>query len=367
MSGWAPSFTLRVRRSPPRSTTIAHLVVRAAGVHGGGHVVGLAHVGVRRSATIRSPLRRPALAAGPLATTLADRRAAVRWPGPSRRRDTRAGPSLPFFSERQRALDRVDRDGEADAGVLVAAAVGLDLRVDADHAALRVEQRAAGVAGVDRGVGLHRAGDREAVGGGDRASERGDDAAGHGALEAERAADGDRRVAGAQVLGGAEPSGLRSRRRPWGRPSAARGRPTGRCRAAWPRSACRCRRSARGTASRPATTWSLVTMWPSSSITKPEPEAARPPPGNGSWPRPELAWTNTTPGDDAGVDVGDVRACRGAVVVAWWGSVCGARRSCRRRRRRPRSRAPRRRRRPTPHRRRRTAAGSCGPLCAGPV
>ena len=49
--------------------------------------------------------------------------------------------------------------------------------------------------------------------------------------------------------------------------------------------------------SAPSTTCSLVTMWPSSSITKPEPEAAWPPPGNGSWPRPELAWTKTTPGE----------------------------------------------------------------------
>ena len=39
-----------------------------------------------------------------------------------------------------------------------------DLRVDADHAAVGVEQRAARVAGVDRGVGLDHVGDREAVG-----------------------------------------------------------------------------------------------------------------------------------------------------------------------------------------------------------
>ena len=38
-----------------------------------------------------------------------------------------------------------------------------DLRVDADDAAARVEQRAAGVAGVDRGVGLQDVADREAV------------------------------------------------------------------------------------------------------------------------------------------------------------------------------------------------------------
>ena len=36
----------------------------------------------------------------------------------------------------------------------LARAAGGDLRVDPDHAAGAVEQRAAGVAGVDRGVGL---------------------------------------------------------------------------------------------------------------------------------------------------------------------------------------------------------------------
>src|SRR4051794_26727273 len=45
-----------------------------------------------------------------------------------------------------------------------------------------------------------------------------------------------------------------------------------------------------------STTWSLVTMWPSVSITKPEPEAAFPPPWplNWSWPLPPRAETKTT-------------------------------------------------------------------------
>ena len=59
----------------------------------------------------------------------------------------------------ERALDEVDRDREADA--LVAARGRVDLLVDADHAAVGVEQRAARVARVDRGVGLDRALDLE--------------------------------------------------------------------------------------------------------------------------------------------------------------------------------------------------------------
>src|SRR4051794_9222566 len=52
----------------------------------------------------------------------------------------------------QRPFGGVDRDREADADVAPAAAARRDLRVDADDPAGRVEQRAAGVAGVDRGV-----------------------------------------------------------------------------------------------------------------------------------------------------------------------------------------------------------------------
>src|SRR5690349_5542221 len=55
------------------------------------------------------------------------------------------------------ALHHARRDREADA--VVAARVALDLRVDADHVAARVEQRAAGVAVVDGGVGLDGARD----------------------------------------------------------------------------------------------------------------------------------------------------------------------------------------------------------------
>ena len=58
-----------------------------------------------------------------------------------------------------------------------------------------VEQRAAGVAGVDRRVGLDDVVDREAAGGLDAALQRRDDAGGERAVEPERVADRHRRVA----------------------------------------------------------------------------------------------------------------------------------------------------------------------------
>src|SRR4051794_8101922 len=91
------------------------------------------------------------------------------------------------------ALDRARRDREADA--VAAARVALDLGVDADHLAARVEQRPARVAVVDRRVGLDRARDREVVRRLDGAVQRAHDARGDGVLEAERAADRDRAVA----------------------------------------------------------------------------------------------------------------------------------------------------------------------------
>ena len=51
--------------------------------------------------------------------------------------------------------------GHREADALAAAGARLDLLVDADHAAVGVDERAAGVAGVDRRVGLDRAGDLE--------------------------------------------------------------------------------------------------------------------------------------------------------------------------------------------------------------
>ena len=155
------------------------------------------------------------------------------------------------------------------------AAAGLDLRVDADDAAGVVEQRAAGVAGVDRRVGLDRLVDLEAVGRLDAAPEAGDDALGRGAVEAERVADGDRVVAdlhAARVGERQRLGGLRARR-PAGcgrRRGHSTRRDRGRCR----RDRCRWRRSGRSTCLAVSTTCALVTIVCVLSIRKPVPEPA---------------------------------------------------------------------------------------------
>ena len=81
----------------------------------------------------------------------------------------------------------VGRDREAHAHV-PARAGGGDLRVHPDHPPAGVHQRAAGVPGVDRGVGLDHLVDLEAVRRLDLASEAGDDSLGGRAVEAERVA-----------------------------------------------------------------------------------------------------------------------------------------------------------------------------------
>src|SRR5271157_2595115 len=94
-------------------------------------------------------------------------------------------------SERDQIVDHsfggVDGDGEAYAGALSDA--GGDHGVDADDLAVPVEQRAAGVAGVDGGVGLNGFFDDQAVWLLHLADGT-DDAAREGSGEAERIADG---------------------------------------------------------------------------------------------------------------------------------------------------------------------------------
>ncbi len=91
------------------------------------------------------------------------------------------------------AADHVDRYGEADSDV--AAGARQDGRIDADQLAAQIHQRAAGVAGIDRGVGL----DEILIAAGLRidvaAAQRTDDSGGNGVLQSEWIADGDHIVA----------------------------------------------------------------------------------------------------------------------------------------------------------------------------
>ena len=130
-------------------------------------------------------------------------------------------------------LDRRGGDREADPDAARGAVAGGDLRVDADHAAGRVEQRAARVAGVERRVGLDDVLDREAARRRDAPLQRRDDARGQRALEPERVADRDRRVADAHGGGVAELERVQ-RRRPSGSRPAPRGRCRGPCRSRAP-------------------------------------------------------------------------------------------------------------------------------------
>jgi len=68
------------------------------------------------------------------------------------------------------------------------------LRIDPDHSAGRVDQRAAGGTRINGRVSLDDVIDCEAVRGGDLTLERGDDALAQRAIEAERVADRERGV-----------------------------------------------------------------------------------------------------------------------------------------------------------------------------
>ena len=144
------------------------------------------------------------------------RRRARRARRPSRRRSGRPGRSGPASSagrgRRAWARCRSRGPGSTCLTVLTGIANAMptlpspppargDLRVDADHLALGVEQRAARVAGVDRRVGLDDLVDREAVGRLDLALEAGHDARGRRAVEAERVADRDHAVADLRLVG----------------------------------------------------------------------------------------------------------------------------------------------------------------------
>src|SRR6185437_7088731 len=97
-------------------------------------------------------------------------------------------------------LHEVRRDREAD--TYRPARWREDGGIHADDIAVHVEQRATGIAAIDRRVGL----DEIVVGTGvDVAIARRHDARRHGRAEAERIADGDHPIADARVIGIAEP------------------------------------------------------------------------------------------------------------------------------------------------------------------
>ena len=113
----------------------------------------------------------------------------------------------------------VDADGEAEA------LRGHDGRgVDADDLAARVDERAAGVAGVEGGVGLDDLVHHAAAGGAHAAAEGADDSGGDGELESVGVADGDGELADFEGLRSSE-GGWRQhvRRRCGGRRCRCRG------------------------------------------------------------------------------------------------------------------------------------------------
>ena len=125
-----------------------------------------------------------------------------------------------------------------------------DRGVDADDLAGRGDQRPAGIAGVQRRVGLHDVLDHAAGARLQRAAERRDDACGHRRVEAEGIADGDGDLAAPEPRAVAEPR--RRQRRRFRRRAAAPDRCRDRRRARAPAirapptsSARRCARLAR--------------------------------------------------------------------------------------------------------------------------
>src|SRR5262249_26475366 len=94
-----------------------------------------------------------------------------------------------FDQSRHNLVEDVDRDGEANTAIAVAAIPGFDLRIHAYHVAGQVEQRAARVARVDGRVGLDRLRDGELRQRRNVAAKPADNAFGQRAIEAERIAN----------------------------------------------------------------------------------------------------------------------------------------------------------------------------------
>ena len=155
----------------------------------------------------------PALSAGLAGSTAPDHHRAFPVesgaPQPARNRQLLRGyadegaahPAVPHQLAEHEACG-IGGDGKADA------LRAHDHRgVHADDFAMRGHQRAAGIARVERGVGLDHVVDQPAGTRAQRAAERRDDARGHRRLEAERIADGDHQLSAPQPLGVAKRRG----------------------------------------------------------------------------------------------------------------------------------------------------------------
>src|SRR5262249_30910696 len=106
---------------------------------------------------------------------------------------------LPLTQLGQERLDRVDRYGEADADVALAAFSGEDRAVDADHSAVYVDQRTAGIAWIDRGIDLQHVLEA-AFRDGERTRLVAHDTNRHGVTEPERISDGNHPIARLQRI-----------------------------------------------------------------------------------------------------------------------------------------------------------------------
>ena len=117
-----------------------------------------------------------------------------------------AARDLARAQPRQHVANRIDRHGEPDADVARAArhaAIAVNRRVDADDLAAKVEQRSAGVAGIDRRVRLKHV--RAALlRNRERPAGRADDADADGMSKVERIADRHDPVARLHLAGVAE-------------------------------------------------------------------------------------------------------------------------------------------------------------------
>ena len=182
-TGRSSSLTLTVRVSPPRWISTSAVLARLEARDRAREVVGVrdrliadlgddvAAAGERLALEdlLPAPAAQPGLGRGPARRDLLHPHALVHLEPEMldqlriqrHRGHAEVGVARPALLAQlpDRALDDVDRHREPDA--LAAAGARLDLLVDPDHAPVGADQRPAGVARVDRGVGLDRARDRE--------------------------------------------------------------------------------------------------------------------------------------------------------------------------------------------------------------